>query len=317
MRLLRGLHNVPRDFDGCVATIGNFDGLHLGHQCILAALRTAANDEGKPTLVILFEPQPKEFFAPDFAPPRLASFREKFLDLQDAGVDYLLCLPFNEALRRMTADAFISEVLIQALKVRHLIVGDDFRFGCDRSGDYQALVAAGSEHGFAVDDTPTHEIDAERVSSTRVRTELSNDNLAAAAVLLDHPYRMSGRIAYGRQLGRTLDTPTANVMIKRTQLPMTGVFAVHATLADNHEEYIGVANLGVKPTVAGTPEPSLEVHLFGFKGDIYGQHLTVEFLHKIRDEMKFDGLDALRTAIQSDKDAARSYFAARPDSFRF
>lgn len=317
MRLLRGLHNVPRDFDGCVATIGNFDGLHLGHQRILDSLGDAANQEAKPTLVILFEPQPKEFFAPDVAPARLASFREKFLDLRDAGVDYLLCLPFNEALRSMTANAFISNILINALKVRHLIVGDDFRFGCDRSGDYQALVAAGAEHGFVVDDTPTHEIDTQRVSSTRVRTELSNANLAAAAVLLDHPYRMSGRVAYGRQLGRTLDTPTANVMIKRDRLPMTGVFAVHATQAENNEEYIGVANLGIKPTVAGEPEPSLEVHLFGFKGDIYGQHLTVEFLHKIRDEIKFDGLDALRAAINSDKEAARSYFAARPDSFRF
>lgn len=317
MRLLRGLHNVPRDFDGCVATIGNFDGLHLGHQRILDSLRQAANEEGKPTLVILFEPQPKEFFAPDIAPARLASFREKFLDLRDAGVDYLLCLSFNESLRSMTADAFITQILINALKVRHLIVGDDFRFGCDRSGDYQALVAAGAQHGFVVDDTPTHEIDAQRVSSTRIRKELKKDNLAAAGVLLDHPYRMSGRVAYGRQLGRTLDTPTANVMIKRDRLPMTGVFAVHVTQAENNEEYIGVANLGIKPTVAGEPEPSLEVHLFGFKGDIYGQHLTVEFLHKIRDEIKFDGLDALRAAIHSDKDAARSYFAARPDSFRF
>jgi len=321
MRLIRGLHNVagnvPQDFDGCVATIGNFDGLHLGHRRILEALKEASERHMRPTLVILFEPQPKEFFAPEHAPARLASFRDKFLDLADAGVDYLLCLPFNEALRSMSADAFIRTILVDALKVHHLIVGDDFRFGCDRSGDYQALVSAGETFGFTVTDTPTHLIDEERVSSTRVRGELERDLLAQAAELLGHPYRMAGRVAYGRQLGRTLDTPTANVMIKRTRLPMKGVYAVHVRVAEDGEEYIGVANLGVKPTVAGTPEPSLEVHLFGFKGDLYGQHLTVSFMQKIRDEMKFDGLDALKAAIDSDKQAARAYFASRPDSFRF
>ena len=317
MRLIRGLHNVPEDFAGCVATIGNFDGLHLGHQTILASLREAGVAEGKPTLVMLFEPQPKEFFAPDSAPPRLANFREKFLDLRDAGIDYLLCLPFNEALRSMTADAFIQTILVDALKVKHLIVGDDFRFGCDRSGDYQSLVEAGRKTGFLVEDTPTHLVDNERVSSTRVREVISRGDLMTTAALLGRPYRMCGRVAYGRQLGRTLDTPTANVLIKRRHLPLTGVFAVHATLEENGEEYIGVANLGIKPTVAGTPEPSLEVHLFGFQGDIYGRHLSVELLHRIRDEKKFAGLDELRAAINADKTAAQQYFAARPDSFRF
>lgn len=317
MRLIRGLRNVPEDFAGCVATIGNFDGLHLGHQNILASLRAAGEAERRPTLVMLFEPQPKEFFAPDSAPARLANFREKFLDLREAGVDYLLCLPFNEALRSMTANDFIQQILVDALKVKHLIVGDDFRFGCDRSGDYAALQAAGEHSGFIVEDTPTHLIDGERVSSTRVRDVLSQGDLVAAASLLGRPYRMSGRVAYGRQLGRTLDTPTANVLIKRRHLPMSGVFAVHVNVDSTGDEYVGVANLGVKPTIAGTPEPSLEVHLFGFKGNLYGQHLEVELLHRIRDEKKFSGLDELRAAINADKVAAQQYFAARPDSFRF
>jgi len=321
MRLIRGLNNlmsnVPQDFAGCVATIGNFDGLHLGHRRILESLHASSEAHGLPTLVMMFEPQPKEFFAPDQAPARLANFRDKFQDLRDAGVDYLLCLPFNEALRSMSAADFIQQILIEAIRVKHLIVGDDFRFGCDRSGDYAALERAGMEHGFTVTDTPTHEIGKKRVSSTRVREELSRDNLARAAELLGRPYQMSGRVAYGRQLGRTLDTPTANVLIKRSRLPMNGVYAVHAIEQESGEDYIGVANLGVKPTISGEPEPSLEVHLFGFSGDLYGQHLTVFFMQKIRDEMKFDGLDALKSAIDSDKQSARAYFASRPDSFRF
>ncbi len=321
MRLIRGLHNLnaslPVDFDGCVATIGNFDGLHLGHRRILESLQKVSAEEGKPTLVMMFEPQPKEFFAPDLAPPRLAGFRDKFQDLRDAGIDYLLCLPFNDSLRSMSAAQFIQSILIDGIQVKHLIVGDDFRFGCDRSGDYAALETAGKVSGFSVDDTPTHEIAGDRVSSTRVRKELARDNLPMAAELLGRPYQMSGRVAYGRQLGRTLDTPTANVLIKRSRLPMTGVYAVHLIEQESGEEYIGVANLGVKPTISGEPEPSLEVHVFGFSGNLYGKHLTVSFMQKIRDEMKFDGLDALKSAIDSDKKAARAYFASRPDSFRF
>lgn len=321
MRLIRGLHNLnaslPAEFDGCVATIGNFDGLHLGHRRILESLQKEAAQHQKPTLVLMFEPQPKEYFAPGAAPPRLASFRDKYQDLKDFGIDYLLCLSFNESLRSMSAAQFIQRILIDGIQVRHLIVGDDFRFGCDRSGDYEALKLAGEASGFDVTDTPTHEIGDERVSSTRVRQALASDNLARAAALLGRPYQISGRVAYGRQLGRTLDTPTANVMVKRSQLPMKGVFAVHISNAETGEEHIGVANLGVKPTISGTPEPSLEVHVFGFDGNLYGQHLNVSFMHKIRDEMKFDGLDALKAAIDSDKQAARAYFASRPDSFRF
>lgn len=311
MRLLRGLHNIPADFRGCAATIGNFDGLHLGHQGILRALKDVAAAQGVPTLVMLFEPQPKEFFAPQAAPARLANLREKLQDLASHHVDYVLCLPFNQALRSMPAQAFIEQILLQALRVKHLIVGDDFRFGCDRSGDYRALAAAGHQHGFQVQDSPTLELDSERVSSTRVRTELSANNLSRVAHLLGRPYRMSGRVAFGRQLGRQLDTPTANVMVNRRQLPLTGVFAVQVTEEESGRRFNGVANCGIKPTVAGVPEPSLEVHLFDFSGNLYHRHLTVEFVHKLRDEQKFSGLAELQQAIAADKQAARQYFAAR------
>lgn len=311
MRLLRGLHNIPADFRGCAATIGNFDGLHLGHQAILRALKEVAAAQGVPTLVMLFEPQPKEFFAPQAAPARLANLREKLQDLASHGVDYVLCLPFNQPLRSMPAQAFIEQILLQALRVKHLIVGDDFRFGCDRSGDYRALAAAGQQHGFQVQDSPTLELDSERVSSTRVRTELAANNLSRVAHLLGRPYRMSGRVAFGRQLGRQLDTPTANVMVNRRQLPLTGVFAVQVTEEESGRRFSGVANCGIKPTIAGVPEPSLEVHLFDFSGNLYHRHLTVEFVHKLREEQKFAGLAELQQAIAADKQAARQYFAAR------
>lgn len=314
MRLLRGLHNIPDHFSGCAATIGTFDGLHLGHQAILKSLKAVAAERGIPTLVMLFEPQPKEFFAPQAAPARLANLREKLQDLRAQDVDYVLCLPFNQALRSMSADAFIRDVLVAALQVKHLIVGDDFRFGCDRGGDHAALAAAGLQHGFTVQDTPTLEFDSERISSTRVRSELAQNNLTRAAHLLGRPYRMSGRVAFGRQLGRQLDTPTANIRLNRLKLPLSGVYAVQVLNEDDGQHYHGVANCGVKPTVAGTPEPSLEVHLLGFTGNLYHRHLTVAFLHKIRDEQKFAGLDELKAAIAADKQAAQHYFSALPES---
>ena len=311
MRLLRGLNNIPSDFRGCVATIGNFDGLHLGHQAILESLDEAAQKTGLPTLVMLFEPQPKEFFAPTQAPARLASLREKILDLKQAGVDYVLCLPFGQQLRSMTADAFIRQILLDALKVRHLIVGDDFRFGCDRSGDFAALAVAGDVHGFAVADTPTYELAGDRVSSTRVRAELAGAELDQVHRLMGRPYRMNGRVIFGRQLGRLLQTPTANIRIARRHLPMSGVFAVEATVQESGQRFQGVANLGIKPSITEQPEPSLEVHLFDFAGDLYGKHLDVTFCSRLRTEQRFDSLEALGAAIEQDKTHARAWFARR------
>jgi riboflavin kinase/FMN adenylyltransferase len=324
MRLIRGLYNIPSDFSGCVATIGNFDGVHLGHQAILQQLKKQGEEHQLPTVVMMFEPQPREFFAPDQAPARLANMSEKLQDLASFGVDYVLCLPFNQKLRSMSADQFIQTILLDGLKISHLIVGDDFRFGCDRTGDYQLLQQA----GFSVEDTKTFELEGQRVSSTRIRECLSANDLGTAGTLLGRPYRMSGRIGYGRQLGRTIGVPTANVILQRNKLPMTGVYAVKVmeiSVADCHEspaldqagrikEWQGVANIGVKPTVAGTPEPSLEVHVFDFPslgGDenLYGKRLSIEFCQKIREEKKFKGLDELKAAIAQDMTVAREFFS--------
>lgn len=313
MQLLRGLHTIPKDFAGCAATVGNFDGVHRGHQVILAELKAKAAALSVPSLVIIFEPQPKEFFSPTGAPPRLANFREKCQLLAAEKIDYVLCLPFNQQLRSMTGDEFIQKVLANGLAIKHLIVGDDFRFGCDRGGDYQALVANGESLGFTVQDTATLEVEGERVSSTRIRGELAVNNLVRAHRMLNRIYQISGRVIYGRQLGRTLDTPTANIHLKRSQLVMSGVYCVEIVHEESQQRYRGVANLGVKPSIEGDHLPSLEVHLFDYSGDLYGQHLTVEFLHKIRDERKFDSLDDLKAAIAADKQAAKHYLAARPN----
>jgi len=323
MRLIRGLYNIPSDFSGCVATIGNFDGVHLGHQAILQQLKKQGAEHQLPTVVMMFEPQPREFFAPDQAPARLANMSEKLQDLASFGVDYVLCLPFNQKLRSMSADQFIQTILLDGLRIRHLIVGDDFRFGCDRTGDYQLLQKAGQESGFSVEDTKTFEVEGERVSSTRIRDCLSANDLDAVNKLLGRPYRMSGRIGYGRQLGRTIGVPTANVILQRNKLPMTGVYAVKAIEIEvagcnesqvrdhsgNVKVWQGVANIGVKPTVAGTPEPSLEVHIFDFSDDVYGKRLSIEFCQKIREEQKFNGLDELKAAISNDMKVARKFFS--------
>lgn len=304
MRLLRGLGNIPSGLLS-VATLGNFDGVHLGHQALLQTLKAQAQALGLPSLVIIFEPQPKEFFAKDQAPARLTNLREKIQLFTHFGVDYLLCLPFNARMRALSAQDFIDTVLVGGVGVRHLIVGDDFRFGHDRSGDFTLLQAQGARQGFTVDDTPTVQMQESRISSTRVRAALAQGDLTGAQALLGRPYSFSGRVAFGRQLGRTLNTPTANILLKRQVLPATGVFAVRVQDEQNGEHFLGVASLGVKPTITDIPEPSLEVHLFNFSGNLYHRHLRVELVQKIRDEQKFASLDALKAAIEADKAAAR------------
>lgn len=309
MLLIRGLGNVPSTFAGCVATIGNFDGVHVGHQTIIRSLKQAAQAKGLPTLVMIFEPQPKEYFSLASAPSRLTNFREKVQTLSFYGVDYVLCLPFNQAFRSLSAQRFIQEVLVDALQVQHLIVGDDFQFGADRGGNFATLQQAGQQFGFTVEDTNTVCQAHERVSSTRVREALAQGNLADAELLLNRPFSMNGRVAFGRQLGRKINSPTANIMVKRKHLPLTGVFAVRVENNDNGECYTGVASVGIKPTITDTPEPSLEVFIFDFSDNLYHQHLTVEFVQKIRDEQKFNGLEELKAAIEADKKKAREILA--------
>ncbi|MDF1780957.1 MAG: bifunctional riboflavin kinase/FAD synthetase [Alcanivoracaceae bacterium] len=306
MELIRGLHNLRPRHQGCVATIGNFDGVHLGHQQILAQLLAQARERGVKSTVMLFEPQPQEFFAPESAPPRLMTLRDKVRALADAGVDQLLCCRFNDAFRSQTADEFVQNILVNGLGVEYLVVGDDFRFGAGREGDFSYLQKAGRENGFEITDTPTCLVDGERVSSTRIRSALQDGKLDIAAQLLGRPYRISGRVRHGDKLGRQLNTPTANLAMRRVQSPVAGVYSVRVSGA-GLKQAPAVANVGTRPTVNGT-DNRLEAHLLNFDGDLYGRYLEVEFLHYQRSELKFDGLDALKAAIQRDIDNANLFF---------
>ena len=302
MQLIRGLHNIRPEHQGCVATIGNFDGVHVGHRTILEALRQQAFELNARVCVVTFEPLPREFFQADAAPARLSSLREKLDLLADYQVEQMLCLPFNEHLRSLSADDFVLQVLVAGLGIRYLIVGDDFRYGCDRKGDFAHLEMMGHRHGFDVCDTRTVLVQQGRVSSTRVRDALAADRLSDAERMLGRPFTMIGRVVKGQQLGRTLGFPTANIRVCRRRLPLMGVFAVRTVV--NGHRFDAVANLGVRPSVAGT-SPVLEVHMLDFKGDLYGQTLRVEFVEKIRDEQKFSSLQALRAAIADDAATAR------------
>lgn len=307
MELIRGLHNLRERHQGCVATIGNFDGVHQGHQVVLQQVKAKARSLGLPSVVIIFEPQPREFFAPHEAPPRLSRFGEKVRLLEAQGVDRVLCLMFNTRLRSMSADQFIEQLLVERLNVSHFVVGDDFRFGCDRRGDFRLLQEAGRRYGFSVEETATYEIDGERVSSTRVRRALEAHDFALAARLLGRPYRVAGRVMHGQKLGRTLGSPTANVRMHRFACPLRGVYVVDGIVAGRR--YPGICNLGVRPTVEGR-RPVLEVHLLDFDADLYGALMQVEFLHFLREECRFDGLDALKAQIRADIEAARHWLAS-------
>lgn len=317
--LIRGLHNLRPRHRGCVATIGSFDGVHLGHRAIIAQLNRRARELGLPSVAIIFEPQPHEYFSGERAPARLMRFKEKVLALFDAGVDRVLCLQFNEELRSLSAEAFIQRILVDGLDIKHLVVGDDFRFGCDRSGDYRLLQDVGAEAGFTVEDTATVEIRGERVSSTRIRVALEDADFELAGALLGEPYRITGRVAPGRALGRQLGAPTANVRLHRYRSPLVGVYTVRVTATDGTElasgrrEIDGVANVGFRPTVEGEgAQPLLEVNLFDFNGDLYGRELAVEFCHKLRDEEKFASLEILREWIARDIEKAKAWFAQNP-----
>lgn len=309
MQLVRGLHNVCPSPAGCVATIGNFDGVHLGHQKILERLRARGQALGLPSCVIIFEPQPLEFFRPDEAPIRLTRLRDKLELFAAAGVDQVLCIAFNRRFQQLSADGFVRRVLVRALNVKHLQVGDDFRFGCDRSGDFEFLQAAGAEYGFSVEPTRTVSLRKERISSTLVREKLAAGDFAAAQELLGRPYSISGRVLHGQKLGRRLNAPTANIQLKRRHAPLRGVYMVTAQLADGRS-FPGVANIGMRPTVEQQNETAhLEVHLLDFAENLYGQRLKVIFHHKLREEEKFASLPELQAAIEQDIVQAREYWA--------
>ncbi len=309
MEFIRGLHNLRPRHRGCVASIGNFDGIHLGHQAVLGQLVEQADRLRQPTTVVIFEPQPQEYFAPDSAPPRLTRLREKLLALRRYSVDRVLCLPFDKRLATLSAAAFIETVLVQGLGVRYLVVGDDFRFGHDRQGDFAMLQAAGQTQDFAVVNMHTFSIDGKRVSSTRLRAALAAGDLNGAEKLLGRPYRMCGRVAHGDKRGRSIGFPTANIHLHRHATPVQGVFAVQLFGIEG-EPVAGVANVGSRPTVGGT-RSLLEVHLFDFDRDIYGRYVHVDFLHKLRAEQRFNSFEALKQQIQCDAEQAREFFWQR------
>ncbi len=304
MKLLRAVPHSSVFNEGVIATIGNFDGVHLGHQNLLNTLRKKANSLKLPLVVILFEPQPREYFQKDKAPARLSSLREKLTVLRSCGVDYVYCLRFNETVAKTSATDFARHYLFSLLRVTHLLVGDDFRFGKDREGDVCLLQQLGLEYACEVSTYSDFCINDERISSTKIRKALEQGQLESAANYLGRPYSICGRVMHGAARGRQWGIPTANLGLRRLSVPLQGVYAVRVQVAS--QTLYGVANIGKRPTVDGTKN-ILEVHLFDFDQSIYGELMQVFFLHKLRDEVKFTSVDALIAQIEDDIVVAKSF----------
>ncbi len=308
MELIRGLHNLRPKHRGCVATIGAFDGVHLGHQAVIRHLLDKAQELALPSVVIVFEPLPREYFSPLQAPARIMSFWEKCRALEQQGVDRVLRIRFNERLREMSAQQFVDDIFVAGLGVRYVVLGDDFRFGNDRQGDVKFIQEQGRRYGYDAGPTPTCSLDGERISSTRIREALESADFVQAQRLLGRPYSISGKVIYGRQLGRTIGTPTANLELRRLRAPLSGVYAVEVS-GGGLEQARGVANVGVRPTVDDSIKANLEVHLLDREIELYGQHIEVTFRHKLREEQKFGSVDELRENIARDIENTRSWFA--------
>lgn len=305
MRICRTVAAVARQrgSNGCVATVGVFDGIHLGHQAILSEVQLCSERMGLPSAVFSFEPMPKEYLRPDNPPARLSRFREKFKLLDELGVDEFFCPRFDDLMRQLDPDTFIRQLLVDGLGVKHLVVGDDFRFAAQRAGTIDDLRRAGQHHGFEVTVVPPVFAGKERISSTAVRGALASGKLNRAQAMLGRHYMMSGRVVHGHQLGRALGFPTANIPVKRRKTATMGIFAVRVHgLAEGTLE--GVANLGTRPTVGGGGEALLEVFIFDFDRDIYGSYLDIDLVARLRDELKFPDLDSM--VVQMHKDVARA-----------
>ncbi|RUO77047.1 bifunctional riboflavin kinase/FAD synthetase [Idiomarina seosinensis] len=342
MELIRGTHNLRAkhfgEDTGCVLTIGNFDGVHLGHQAVLQQVRSKAEELGVPSAVMTFEPQPQELFQPEKAPARLTNWREKYLALKSQQLDHHIVIEFNKKFASQPAREFIEKILVDKLAVKFLVVGDDFRFGYKREGDFELLQKAGKELGFEVVDTRSYRQQQQRVSSTAIREALDDGDFDSAEQMLGRPYRMAGKVVHGRKNGRTIGFPTANVPLKRLKSPLHGVFAVKVFLENGVTDgkqsepsnslgeaeksrpeeansrhgkavtYHGVANLGTRPTLNGD-EVQLEVHLFDFSGNLYGQQMTVTPVAKLRAEQRFASLDHLKQQIEQDAARAKQLLA--------
>ncbi|QBG35349.1 bifunctional riboflavin kinase/FAD synthetase [Litorilituus sediminis] len=302
MQLVRGIHNIRAKDHGCVLTIGNFDGVHLGHQRVIQALVNKARTLNCVPAVLVFEPQPQELFSPDTAPARLCRLRDKYGLLEKLGVERLICVNFTRKFANQSAEQFIEHLLVEKLGIKHLIVGDDFHFGKNRTGNFAMLSEAGKVFNFGVTDTASYKLSDCRISSTEIRKALEQDNLSEATSMLGREYSIVGKVFHGDKRGRQLGFPTANVLLKRRVSPLSGVFAVKVNTSLG--QFSGVANIGARPTVAGLRQ-QLEVHIFDFDAELYGQCIEVIIKKKIRNIMKFDTLAALTEQIAADSEQAK------------
>jgi riboflavin kinase / FMN adenylyltransferase len=308
MQVFDDLVAFGRCHDRCVATIGKYDGMHIGHQHILDQVKDLAAAHALPSLVILSEPQPEEFFAADRAPVRLNKFQDKVAFLQHYGIDVVYRLNFDEAMSRLAPETFVSDILAQGLGIRALVIGHDFRFGYRRTGDFNLLQAMGKSFDFDVYSQSAVYLENERVSSTLLRETLQAGNCEKVQRLLGRPYSISGEVIRGRQLGRQLGVPTANLAITVKALPLHGIFLAQVSCSQGC--FNAIASVGYNPTVEAIASPRLEVHLFDFDGDLYGETITVSFLGKLREELKFKDISELSQQMQLDLAQARAYFAS-------
>lgn len=307
MQLIRGIQNIQSTDHGCVLTIGNFDGVHLGHQRVLKALVETANKLNTVATVMVFEPQPQELFAKENSPARLTRLRDKYSLLKSLGVQRLICVNFNEEFAAQSAEHFVEHLLVARLGVKHLIIGDDFRFGKNRTGNFQMLNAYGKQHSFSVTDTASYKVSSCRISSTEIRSALEKDELEKSESMLGRPYAISGRVIHGDKNGRKFGFPTANVLLKRLVSPVAGVYAVKVVIGSNNSvHHYGVANIGCRPTLNGIRQ-QLEVHIFDFNQNLYGERIEVIMLNKIRAEKRFESIDALVKQINKDSERARLF----------
>ncbi len=307
MEIIRNLNELNAPLTKSVATIGNFDGVHLGHQRVIKALVEKAKQLNSVATVMVFEPQPRELFSPDSAPARLTRLRDKYVLLKKLGVQRLICVNFNRKFANICAQEFVENLLVNSLKIKYLIIGDDFHFGKNRQGNFDTLSEASKKFNFGISDTASYKLDDCRISSTAIRNALAQNQLSEAFEMLGRPYSIIGRVFHGDKRGRQLGFPTANVLLKRRVSPVSGVYVVRVKTDDG--EFFGVTNIGSRPTILGVRQ-QLEVHIFNFDRDIYGQFIEVILLNKLREEQKFATLTDLTTQINIDCQQAQQYVEA-------
>ncbi len=308
MKIIRGIENLNNEFTQCVVTLGNFDGVHLGHQQLINHLIEQGKKLNLPTVVMLFEPQPLEFFSKQNAPARLTSFKEKVQLIEKLGIDYIIAVPFTQTFANMSANAFIQDWLINKLSAKYIVIGDDFQFGRDRKGDINLLQQYTQNNQFSVESMPTFVWNNLRISSTAVREALFNSDFELARCLLGRDYAIQGRVVHGNALARQLGFPTANIHLNRKKPALQGVYFVKVKNCCSNQYYHGIANIGIRPTIEAK-KAILEVNIFDFSGDIYGQYLDVTFVCKLRDEKKFDSLADLKQQISQDVCTAKQISA--------